>query len=276
MRYGLQRPISKLAWYLRGKRTLSRPNLAVIGGTGLTTMPGLEIENEAQPPTRFGAPSAALQRGRLEGAPLTFLARHGAKHTIAPHCINYRANIWALKEAGCSDVLAVAAVGGIAAGLEPGCIVVPHQIVDYTYGREHTFYAEKDVDGAGGSAGVMHVDFTNPYCESLRQRVLQAAGPAGIAVVDGGVYGATQGPRLESAAEIDRLERDGCTLVGMTGMPEAALAREAELCYAHCAVVVNEAAGRGPGIITMEDIRANLQGGMDRLATLLRALARQY
>jgi 5'-methylthioinosine phosphorylase len=188
--------------------------------------------------TAYGEPSAALAFGKVNGRDIVFLARHGEGHGIAPHEINYRANIWALKEAGVQGVVAVATVGGIRREFGPGALVVPDQIVDYTWGRRSTFF-----EGTG--AKVTHIDFTEPYAGALRARILAAAKACGEAVADGGVYAATQGPRLESAAEITRLERDGADLVGMTGMPEAALAREAGIEYAAIAVVANHAAGRG-------------------------------
>jgi 5'-methylthioinosine phosphorylase len=187
--------------------------------------------------TPYGEPSGPITRGSIRGRSLIFHARHGYEHTIPPHEINYRANLWALKEAGATRVVSVASVGGVRADLGPGMLVVPHQIIDYTWGRRATYF--------DGGVPVVHVDFTHPYTEALRQRILAAARAAGEPVLDGGVYAATQGPRLETAAEIDRLERDGADMVGMTAMPEAALARELELEYASIAVVVNHAAGRG-------------------------------
>ena len=240
-------------------------DLAVIGGTGLTDLPGLSIEHEEMVQTPYGPPSGPLVHGVLDGVRMVFLPRHGPGHRIAPHRINYRANLRALERAGCTEVVAVAAVGGIAGAANPGTLVVPNQIVDYTWGRDHTFFDQP-------SDGLQHVDFTSPYDASLRARILLAAERAEVAVIDGGVYGATQGPRLESAAEIDRMERDGCTLVGMTGMPEAALARELGMAYAHCTVVVNEAAGRGPGEITMEEIARHLEHGMAKVLLVLKAL----
>ena len=194
---------------------------------------------------------------------MVFLARHGDGHTIPPHRINYRANLWALKEAGATAVLGVAAVGAIA-GAAPGDLVLPHQLIDYTHGREATYF-----DGADGR--VEHVDFTQPYSPELRAKCLAAARAAGIALADGGVYGAMQGPRLETAAEIDRMARDGATLVGMTGMPEAALARELGLPYATIAVVVNHAAGRGDSAtaVSMDAIARVLEDAMGRVLTLL-------
>ena len=239
--------------------------LAIIGGSGLDRLEGLEITGAAPVSTPYGPTSAPVVRGRLAGAEVLFLARHGSGHTIPPHRINYRANIRALADLGAREVVAVAAVGGIAPALGPGAIAVPAQVIDYTWGREQTFWGE--------GAEVRHVDFTRPYAEPLRARLLAAAKAVGETVHDGGTYGATQGPRLESAAEIDRMARDGCDLVGMTGMPEAALARELGLAYACCALVVNAAAGRGPAEITMAAIEANLVEGMARVRRILARLA---
>jgi 5'-methylthioadenosine phosphorylase len=198
-----------------------------------------------------------------------FLARHGYGHTIAPHEINYRANIWALRSVGVSRVVAVATVGGIRADCVAGALVVPDQIIDYTSGRRHTFFE-------GTEQPVMHIDFTLPYDATMRRRVLEAAERAGEPVIDGGVYGCTQGPRLETAAEIDRLERDGCCLVGMTGMPEAALARECQLAYAALSPVANVAAGRGDShaAISLEAIGVVLDATMGRVRRILVEVAR--
>jgi 5'-methylthioinosine phosphorylase len=243
-------------------------DLAIIGGTGLTALEGLKITRREMVHTPWGEPSGPVTHGVLAGVQIAFLARHGYHHTIPPHRVNYRANIWALRDVGIRRIIAVAAVGGISAHLAPGCLVFPEQIIDYTFGRGHTFFEN-------GLERVVHVDFTSPYDAVLRNRLLEAARRAGLSCVDGGTYGATQGPRLESAAEIDRFERDGCTVVGMTGMPEAALARELGIAYAHCAVVSNPAAGRGEGIITMEQIRAQLERGMEQVKRLLHAVVTQ-
>jgi 5'-methylthioinosine phosphorylase len=196
------------------------------------------------------------------GRPVVFLPRHGTAHTIPPHEVNYRANLWALQHIGITKIIAVAAVGGITAAMVPSALVIPDQIIDYTWSRQHTFFQ-------GDLTKVTHVDFTRPYSEELRTTLLQAGRAAELNLHDGGTYGATQGPRLETAAEITRMERDGCDIVGMTGMPEAALARELDLSYAACAVVANWAAGRGAGEISMDDIERNLKVGMDRLRALL-------
>ena len=238
--------------------------IGIIGGSGLQRLPDFKITREERPDTPYGAPSAPLIHGEFAGRPVIFLARHGVGHTLQPHLINYRANIHALKSAGVSGIIAVAAVGGITIEMRPERIVIPDQIIDYTYGRAHTFFEGNDVP-------VTHVDFTRPYDPSLQQQLIAAAASAGIDVVPHGVYGATQGTRLESAAEIDRMERDGCDIVGMTGMPEVALARELALPYACCAVVVNRAAGRGAATITLQDIEAHLAAGMKHVIALLHA-----
>lgn len=238
--------------------------LAIIGGSGLARLAELHDARREIVRTPYGDPSCALTFGRIGAHPVVFLARHGYGHTIAPHEINYRANLWALREAGADGVLAVATVGGIRADCDPGVLVLPDQIIDYTAGRRHTFF-----DGADQQ--VTHIDFTAPYDAALRVRLLEAAQRAGEAVIDGAVYGCTQGPRLETAAEIVRLERDGCDVVGMTGMPEAALAREAGLPYAALCVVANHAAGKGASRagIAMDEIRAVLDATMRRVGRVL-------
>lgn len=234
--------------------------LAIIGGSGLTRLEGLEITQRRVARTPYGELSGPLVFGRLRGREVVFLARHGPRHTIPPHLVNYRANLWALRDAGVSHVIAVAAVGAVA-DLPPAAIVIPDQIIDYTYGRAHTFFDED-------FAPVTHIDFTRPYCPRLREVLLEAAGRSGVAARDGATYAATQGPRFESAAEIDRLERDGAHIVGMTGMPETALARELGLCYATVAVVANAAAGRGPDL-DLHQIERTLEAGMAKVRQLL-------
>jgi 5'-deoxy-5'-methylthioadenosine phosphorylase len=236
--------------------------LAIIGGTGLTSLKNLEIERREVMHTPYGEPSGPLVHGKLCGHQVVFIPRHGTAHTIPPHEVNYRANLWALDHIGITKIIAVAAVGGITVAMAPQTLVIPDQIIDYTWARQHTFFQ-------GDLARVTHIDFTHPYSSDLRALLLQAGQAADLELHDGGTYGATQGPRLETAAEIIRLERDGCDIVGMTGMPEAALARELELSYAAVAVVANWAAGRGPGEISMDDIERNLKTGMDRVRALL-------
>lgn len=240
---------------------------AVIGGTGMTEIEGLEVIHREVVHTPYGEPSGQVTHGVIGGQRIAFLARHGYTHNIPPHKVNYRANIWALKSLGVEKVVAIAAVGGITAQMKPETLIIPDQIIDYTYGRNHTFYEE-------GLNSVTHIDFTYPYCENMRQALLQAGKQAGVDLVAGGTYAATQGPRLETAAEIRRLEQDGGDLVGMTAMPEAALAKEAGLNYATCAVVANWAAGKnGADIITLDDIRQHLQVGMAQVRRLLKELS---
>ena len=245
----------------RGKGS-GMPEFAIIGGTGLTSLQNLVIVRREVMHTPCGEPSGALTHGVLGGTEVVFLARHGDAHTIAPHRVNYRANLWALKETGARRIIAVCAVGGISKDMPPRALSIPDQIIDYTWSREHTFFD-------AGRSQVTHIDFTRPYCEDLRGVLISAAAATGIEVVPHGTYGATQGPRLETAAEINRMERDGCDMVGMTGMPEAALARELDLCYAHCAVSANWAAGRSEGIIEMSEIDENLAHSMQEIRILL-------
>jgi len=230
-------------------------DLAIIGGTGLTNIDGLEVKRREMIKTPYGSPSGPLLFGELDGRSIAFLPRHGHRHSIPPHRINYCANIWALQSVGVTQILAIGAVGGITPECSVGQLVVPDQIIDYTYGRTHTFF-----DGIPSE--VQHIDFSFPYDESLRQRIVKAANGAKLNCIDGGTYGATQGPRLETAAEIKRLAQDGCTVVGMTGMPEAALARELEMAYACCAVVVNPAAGLSSEPIDVEGLTENVALGM--------------
>ena len=238
------------------------PTIAIIGGTGLTALDTLKLTRQDARSTPYGQPSSPLMQGELAGRSVVFLARHGQHHTIPPHKINYRANLWALRHTGVQWVIAVAAVGGIRADLAPGVLAFPDQIVDYTWGRPSTFFEDH-------LCQVTHIDFTEPYCPTLRKKLIQAARELGLDARESCTYAAMQGPRLETAAEIRRLERDGCDIVGMTGMPEAALARELGLRYAACAVVANWAAGKVLGEITMADIERNLAGGMEQVRTLL-------
>jgi 5'-methylthioinosine phosphorylase len=237
--------------------------IAVIGGTGLYAMMGdFEMTRQEIVNTPYGEPSGPLVHGMLHGKPVVFVARHGFTHRLPPHRINYRANIWMLKKAGVKRILAVNAVGGINPNSPPEMLVIPDQIIDYTWGREHTFYAED-------LTRVVHIDFTNPYSESLRKTLINAGKNLALNLVESGVYGCTQGPRLETAAEVKRLQNDGCDLVGMTGMPEAALAREISIEYASIAVVANWAAGLGNDEISMDQIEQALQKGMESVKTLV-------
>jgi 5'-methylthioadenosine phosphorylase len=241
--------------------------LGIIGSSSLGAPAGLDVTRRTDVRTPHGDPSAALALGALAGREVVFLARHGEANAIAPHEVNYRANIWALHSMGVRDVVALATVGGIGAGFAPGTLVIPDQIIDYTHGRPSTF-------GSGGGPTV-HIDFTHPYCVAMRLSLVKAAAAAGVAIVGSATYAATQGPRLETAAEIDRLERDGADVVGMTAMPEAALAREIGLCYGAIAVVVNHAAGRGASEegISLADAARVAQQAASRVFRILEKVA---
>lgn len=241
-------------------------DLAVIGGSGLYRFPGLENTSRHSVDTPYGPASGDIVVGDFSGRRLAFLARHGESHTLPPHRVNYRANLWALHSLGARKIIGVNAVGGIRADMGPRVIVVPDQIIDYTHGRYTSFC---DVEGAE----VRHIDFSEPYTESLRRELLGAAARASVAVLDGGCYGATQGPRLETRAEIARMKRDGCDLVGMTGMPEAVLARELDLAYACLALVANFAAGCGDEAeISIEEIFAHLAAATGQVPPILTEL----
>ena len=241
--------------------------LAIIGGSGLTKLANLDVTHREVMRTPYGDPSGAVTFGQLGGQPVAFLARHGYGHTIPPHEVNYRANLWALHKIGASGVVSVASVGSIRADLKPGDIVIPHQLIDYSWGRKSTYH-----EGCG--VAVRHVDFTDPYDPALRQQLIEAAARAGMTVSDAAVYAVTQGPRLETAAEIDRFERDGADLVGMTAMPEAVLARELGLPYAAINLVANYAAGRADSRhgISFDAIEQVLQESMGRVRTIIAAL----
>ncbi|MDP3743298.1 MAG: S-methyl-5'-thioinosine phosphorylase [Methylotenera sp.] len=244
--------------------------LAIIGGTGLTQLDNLNITKRLIVRTPYGEPSQPLIFGEISGREVIFLARHGNGHTIPPHEVNYRANISALHLQGVTEIAAIATVGGIHPDLAAGVIAIPHQVIDYTYGRKNTFH-----DGI--TQPVKHIDFTDPYCPNLRAKWQQAALAAGESVINHGTYAATQGPRLETAAEINRLERDGATMVGMTGMPEAALARELGISYATICPVANYAAGRGDSLhgIKYEEVIANLNQTMVRVRNIIAQLVKQ-
>jgi len=227
----------------------------------------LDVSRREVVRTPYGEPSGPLTFGRLGGQDVVFIARHGYGHTIPPHLVNYRANMHALEVSGATRVVSVASVGGIRSDLCPGSLVVPHQIIDYTWGREMTFQS-------GGDDPVVHVDFTEPYDAAVRRLLLDVAGRIGEETIDGAVYAATQGPRLETAAEIDRLQRDGADIVGMTGMPEAGLARELNLPYAALCVVANWAAGRADSArgIKFDSVEAVLHVAMVRVRRLIEEL----
>lgn len=246
--------------------------LGVIGGSGLYSLrdlPGWQATGVGEAETAWGSPSEPVTLGEVAGMPVAFLPRHAGNHSIPPHLINYRANIEALRLAGAERILAVCSVGGIEVRCVPGALVVPDQLIDYTSGRDHTF--------SGPGARPRHIDFTEPYSPAWRGEVLREAErlapDAEVPLVDGGVYGATQGPRFETAAEIVRLERDGCAVVGMTGMPEASLAREAGLEYAAVCPVGNLAAGISRERLDLDEITAVSRSALPLVGSLIAALA---
>jgi len=245
--------------------------IAIIGGSGLAKLANLQITHRQIVRTPYGEPSGPLTFGRIGAGEVVFLARHGYAHTLAPHEINYRANLWALQSKGVTRVIAVCTVGGIRPELTPGTIAVPDQIIDYTWGRPSTYFE-------GAEQPVTHIDFTYPYSDTMRRIAIAAATEVGIPVVDGGTYAAVQGPRLETKAEIDRLERDGATMVGMTGMPEAALARELQLEYAALAVVVNPAAGRGISArkVSLEQIGREIEESMAKVRMIVAKMVERH
>ena len=242
--------------------------LAIIGGTGLTQLNGLSIIKRETLTTPYGMPSADFITGEYHQKDIIFLARHGNPHTIAPHKINYRANIWGLKHLGVEKIIAVAAVGGITPEMAPAHIAIPDQIIDYSHSRLQTFFEDENYP-------VTHIDFTYPYNRALRAAIIMAAAKADITISPIGTYGCTQGPRLETAAEIKRMEKDGCDLVGMTGMPETSLAKELDMDYAAISVIANWAAGKTAGEITMAEIERHLHNGMINVAKLLTAFISQ-
>lgn len=236
--------------------------IGIIGGSGLTALAGLKISEHIPVQTPFGAPSAAVIKGVFHHQPVLFLPRHGAQHSLPPHLINYRANLWALHHLGARDIIAVAAVGSLNPTMPPGQLVIPDQIIDYTWGRESSLFSED-------FSPDKHIDFTYPYDKNLRQRLLAAAKTVQLQVSDGGTYAVTQGPRLETAAEIRRLQKDGADIVGMTAMPEAALARELKMAYATLAVVANVAAGLGTETLSMDSINDTVAQAMQKVLTLI-------
>ena len=242
--------------------------LAIIGGSGLYSLgTDFELGEQVSRSTPYGDTSADILLGEWQGSEIAFLPRHGPQHRVPPHRINYRANIWALGQAGVKRIIAVNAVGGIGEHMPPLTLALPDQIIDYSSGREHSF-------AEGGEDEVRHIDFSWPYSAELRGILTEAAFELGQTLRTTGTYACSNGPRLETAAEIRRMRQDGCDMVGMTGMPEAALARELEIEYASLALVVNWAAGIAAQEISMAEILTNMEQGMARIKPLLIAAAR--
>ena len=234
--------------------------LGLIGGTGLdhwgTAVRLHDISSV------HGQPSAVLAEFRVADLQLFFLPRHGTQHEIPPHAVNYQANIDAFRQLQVEGIIAVNAVGGISAQNQPGTLTIPDQLIDYTWGRAHTF-------SMSAGDGLQHAEFAGPFDGHLRSQLLDAATVARVDVTNGGCIGVSQGPRLETAAEIRRFKRDGCDLVGMTSMPEAALAREAGLDYASLCINANWAAGLAEEPVTMEAIEITLAEAMVKVRKLL-------
>ncbi|RPI38234.1 MAG: S-methyl-5'-thioadenosine phosphorylase [Nitrospiraceae bacterium] len=238
------------------------PVLGVIGGSGLYDIPGLEITDSERITTPYGDPSDVYRIGKLAGAEVAFLPRHGTMHHIQPHKINYRANIWGFRELGVKKILSVGASGGISGSMEPGTVAVPDQIIDMTSGRHSTFYEDDEV---------VHIDFTEPFCTDLRERIFAASEKAGIRIIRKGTYICVNGPRLETGAEIRAFSILGADMVGMTAMPEAVLARELELCFAGISVVTNFAAGISGQKLTATEVVEFMKASTEKIKELLKA-----
>ncbi len=243
--------------------------LGIIGGSGLEQFPEMENAVSLDVDTRWGSPSGPLLKGQLGGVAAVFLSRHGETHGIAPHLVNYRANIAALQAQGVDAIVAINVVGSIDPEMCPGDFVVPRQIIDYTSGRDSSFYD-------GREQPLQHIDFSYPYTESVRQKIIDSAIAQELNLHSHGVYGVTQGPRLETAAEIERMARDGCDIVGMTAMPEAVLARELSIPYACLALVVNPAAGLTDSEVSMAEIEKIMAQKMQQVRRLLPEIARAF
>lgn len=240
-------------------------SIAIIGGSGLYSLRGEGVRGSVRDfSTPYSAVPIRLQLENIDDKQIWFFARHGKDHSIPPHKINSRANLWALKEAGVKRIIAVNAVGGISSKMSPGQLVIPDQIIDYTYGHDQTYY-----DGLSSLHN--HINFTFPYNQKLGSCLAGICVKLGLSVIDSATYGCTQGPRLETAAEIIKLKQDGCDIVGMTGMPEAALARELDMDYVCFARVVNWAAGIAKEAITMDDIHRVLEEGLVDIRRVLLA-----
>ncbi len=236
--------------------------IGLIGGSGLYEIKGFVLKSKKTVKTPFGKPSNQYLIGEINNTEVIFLPRHGAGHNIPPHMINYRANIWGFKKLGVERIISISAVGGIKKGLKPGDIVITDQILDMTKNRESTFYNGKD--------GVVHIDFTYPFCPELRKILLKAGKHLKVTIKDGGAYVAVEGPRLETASEIKSFAILGGDVVGMTGMPEASLARELEICYSGLSVVANYAAGISKKKLTVPEVMEAMHASTEHIKRLLK------
>jgi 5'-methylthioadenosine phosphorylase len=239
------------------------PILGVVGGSGLYDIPDLEIRDSVKVTTPYGEPSDVYRTGRLAGRDAVFLPRHGAMHRIQPHKVNYRANLWGLRELGVEKIISICASGGISPQMKPGMITLPDQIIDMTNGRASTFYDGDEV---------VHVDFSDPFCPDMRRYIIAAATDAGVSLTGAGIYICTNGPRLETAAEIRTYAKWGADMVGMTLMPEAVLARELEMCFTCVAVITNFAAGITEKKLTTKEVMETMQSSAESVRMLLKAL----
>lgn len=237
--------------------------IGVIGGSGLYEMEGVVLKDVKKITTPYGEPSDFYRLCEYSGRDIIFLPRHGSRHSIPPHRINYRANIWGFRELGTERIVSISAAGGISPEMKPGTIVVPDQIIDMTDGRNATFYE--------GEEGVVHIDFTEPYCPELRDVLFRAGRRISMRLKKSGTYVCANGPRLETRAEIAFYSRIGADIVGMTTMPEASLAREAELCYAGLSIVTNYAAGIAGRKLTATEVIEKMQKTAGKLKRLLQA-----
>jgi len=236
------------------------PGIGVIAGSGLYEIEGVAVRDIKKVSTPYGEPSDVYRLCEMSSIEFVFLARHGTPHHIPPHMINYRANIWGFRELGVERILSINAAGAISRGVKPGDIVIPDQVIDMTHGRHSTFYDGDEV---------VHIDFTMPYCPELRNAIIDAGREAGLQLAGSGTYICVNGPRLESRAEIEFFAHIGADIVGMTGMPEACLARELELCFAAVSVATNYAAGIYGGRLTTTEVVETMKAARERIKNLL-------
>ncbi|MCX7913294.1 MAG: S-methyl-5'-thioadenosine phosphorylase [Thermodesulfovibrionales bacterium] len=240
--------------------------IGLIGGSGLYDIEGINVLDEISLTTPYGIPSASYKVGEIEEREIVFLPRHGISHNIPPHKVNYRANIWGFKNLGVERIISVNAVGGINRLLQPGDILIPNQIIDFTFGRRISTFYEND--------RVLHVDFTDPFCSELSHNILKASENVGIKVVKGGTYICVDGPRLETAKEIEFFSSIGCDVVGMTVMPEAVLARELEICYSSICVVTNPAAGISTKKLTSKEVLIMMKSSLYKIKSLIKGIVK--
>lgn len=236
------------------------PKIAIIGGTGVYDPALLDDIKEQTVKNRFG--EARVLVGKYKGEEMAFIPRHGADHSVAPHLINYRANIMALKQLEVNSIIATAAVGSLLLDFKPGEYVLADQFLDFTKIRKNTFFE-------GGEDGVVHCDMTIPYCPDLRAAIQKAGEEKGLIVHNGGTYVCTEGPRFETAAEIEMFKILSGHIIGMTSVPEVCLARELGMCYANISIVTNYAAGIAPGILTHAEVVEMMQGSIHNIRHLI-------